>query len=82
MVREVVRFWREERDHVMSKEELAEVRRLKGRTRPCRSGVARARHRDPMLREFLGIPRMGSSTMLEEIRDWMARREPLPQPAV
>ncbi len=82
MAREVVRFWREERDHLMSKEELTEVRRLKGRTRRCRSDVARARHRDPMLREFLGILRMGSPTMLEEIRDWMARREPLPQPAV
>ncbi|MHB1917012.1 MAG: hypothetical protein ACYCPN_07395 [Thermoplasmata archaeon] len=64
----------------VSKEELLEARRLKGRTRRCRSDVARARHRDPMLREFLGILRKGSPTMTEEIQAWMARREPLRQP--
>ena len=66
----------------VSKEELAEARRLKGRTRRCRSDVARARHRDPMLREFLGILRNGNPTMMEEIGAWMARREPLRQPLV
>ena len=66
----------------VSKEKLSEARRLKGRTRRCRSDVARAKHRDPMLREFLGILRKGSPTMREEIRAWMARREPLRQPLV
>ncbi len=64
----------------VSEEEFEEARSLKGRTRRCRSDVARARHRDPMLREFVEILRRGSPTMLEEIRAWMARREPLRQP--
>ena len=66
----------------VSKEELSEARRLKGRTRRCRSDVTRARHRGPMLREFLEILRRGSPTMREEIRAGMARREPLRQPLV
>jgi len=64
----------------VSKEEIEQARKLKGRTRRCRSDVARARHRDPMLREFLGILRKGGPTMVEDIRGWMARREPLRQP--
>ncbi|MHB8352336.1 MAG: hypothetical protein ACYDFT_06605, partial [Thermoplasmata archaeon] len=64
----------------VSKEELKAARELKGRTSRCRSDVRKARHRDPMLREFLGILREGSLTMMEEIRAWMARREPLRQP--
>ncbi|EQD39270.1 hypothetical protein B1B_15445, partial [mine drainage metagenome] len=66
----------------VSKEELKAARELKGRTSRCRSGVRKARHRDPMLREFLDILRRGSPTMLEEIRAWMARQEPLRQPFV
>ena len=82
------RRWEWEREDIVramgtvSKEELSEAPRLKGRTRRCRSDVTRARHRDPMLREFLEILRRGSPTMREEIRAWMARREPLRQPLV
>jgi len=64
----------------VTKEEIVEACRLKGRTRRCRSDVTRARHRDPMLREFLGILRAGKPTMGEEIRAWMARHEPVRQP--
>ncbi len=65
----------------VTKGELEEARKLRGKTRRCRSDVTRARHRDPMLREFRGILRRGSPTMVEEIREWMARREPVRQPA-
>ena len=65
----------------VSSEELEEARKLKGRTRKCRSDVRRARHRDPMLREFLKILRRESPTMVAEIHGWMGRREPLRQPA-
>ncbi len=64
----------------VSEEELERARKLKGRTRRCRSDVRRGKHRDPMLREFLAILRRGSPTMVEEIRGWMARRAPLRQP--
>ena len=64
----------------VSEEELEEARCLKGRTRRYRSDVARARHRDPMLREFVEILRRGSPTRQEEIRAWLARREPRRQP--
>ena len=65
----------------VSSEEPEEARKLKGRTRRCRSDVRRARHREPMLREFLKILRRESPTMVAEIQRWMARREPLRQPA-
>ncbi len=66
----------------VSKEELTVARELKGRTSRCRSDVRGARHRDPMLREFVEILRKGGPAMAEEIRGWMARREPLQQPVV
>ncbi len=56
--------------------------RTQGSNAAVSVGVARARHRDPMLREFLGILRWGSPTMIKEIGAWMARREPLRQPVV
>ena len=65
----------------VSSEELEEARKLKGRTRRCRSDVRRARQRDPMLRELLEILRREGPTMAEEIRGWMSRRESLRQPA-
>ncbi len=65
----------------VSSEELEEARKLKGRTRRCRSDVRRARHRDPMLRELLNLLRRESPTMVTEIQGWMGRREPLRQPA-
>ena len=65
----------------VSEKEREEALQLKGRTRRYRSDVRRARHRDPMLREFLAILRRGAPTMVEEIRAWMARQEPLRQPA-
>ncbi|MHB8351715.1 MAG: hypothetical protein ACYDFT_03350 [Thermoplasmata archaeon] len=64
----------------VTREEMAAARQLKGRTFRCRSDVRRARHRDPMLREFLGILRAGRPTLVEEIRAWMARYEPARQP--
>lgn len=52
----------------VSEEDLDAARRLKGRARRYRSGVERARHRDPMGREFPGIPRTDGPARMEEIR--------------
>ncbi len=65
----------------VTREEIEAARQLKGRTRRCRSDVRKARHRDPMLREFLEILRRESPTMVAEIQGWMGRRELLRQPA-
>ncbi len=65
----------------VSEEELEEARKRKGRTSRRRSDVRVAAHREPMLREFLSLLKSGGPGLPGAIRGWMARREPLRQPA-
>lgn len=66
----------------VSKEELAEARERAGKTSRRRSDVRKEGHREPMLREFLDILKGGGPGLVEAIRGWMVRREPLRQPTV
>lgn len=66
----------------VTREELAEAKMRKGKTRRCRSDVTRDRHREPLLREFVKILKAGGPDTVARIEAWIKRKEAARPPSV